>query len=150
MNLQRGWEKEPRRNSRLPKKHLFHSRPEALWTTFRLYKNSKSQTLETLVSFKLHLIITLPLSIFFPLFARKANIVYYLSHNCVSIKTIFLLFVKQRVFSLLWVARQSSHSYYLTMRRRSSWIVSTPFRGSFKHSVGMEGFDKANSPKLMW
>ena len=39
----------PRRNSRLPKKYLFHSRPEVLRTTFRRYKISKSQILETLV-----------------------------------------------------------------------------------------------------
>ena len=49
-NIERGWEKGPRKNSRLPKKHPFHSRPEALWTTFRRYKNSNSRTLETLVS----------------------------------------------------------------------------------------------------
>ena len=40
--------KGPRRNSRLPK-YLFYSRPEVLRTTFRRYKISKSQTLETLV-----------------------------------------------------------------------------------------------------
>ena len=34
--------KGPRRISRLPKKHLFHSRPEVLRTTFRHYKISKS------------------------------------------------------------------------------------------------------------
>ena len=38
----------PRRNSRLPKKRLY-SRPEVLRTTFKRYKISKSQTLETLV-----------------------------------------------------------------------------------------------------
>ena len=47
--LREGKKKGPRRNSRLPKKHLFHSRPEVLRTTFRRYKISKSQTLETLV-----------------------------------------------------------------------------------------------------
>ena len=91
MNLQRGWEKGPRRNSKLPKKHLFHSRPEVLRTTFRLYKNSKSQTLETLVS--------LPLSIFFLLlFARKANIVcllFIVSQTCFNKNDFF--FVKQRI-----------------------------------------------------
>ena len=71
---------------------------------------------------------------------------YLLSFN----KNNFLLFVKQQVFSILWVARQSSHSYYLIVRRRSGWILSTSLRGSFKHSVGKEGFDKANSRKLMW
>ena len=40
----------PRRNARLPKKHLFHSRPKALRATFKRYKMSKSLTLETLVS----------------------------------------------------------------------------------------------------
>ena len=124
------------------------SRPEALWTTFRCYKNSKSQTFETFVL----LIVTLPLSIFFLLlFARKANLVcslFIVSQMCFN-KNDFLL-LNNGFFSIFWVARQSSHSYYLTVRRRSSWIVSPHPHGSFKYSVGMEGFDKVNRRKLMW
>ena len=86
--------KGPRRNSRLPKKHLFHSTPEVLRTTFRCYKISKSRTLETLVLPKPHLIVTLPLSIFFLLlFARKANLVsllFIVSQTCFN-KNDFLL-----------------------------------------------------------
>ena len=145
--------KGPRRNSRLPKKHLFHSRPKVLWTTFRHYKISKSQTLEMLLLLKPHLIVTLPLSIFFLLlFARKANLVcllFIVSQTCFN-KNDFFVIVKQRIFSILWIVRQSSHLYYLTIRRGSGWIVSTPLHGSFKHNVGMEGFDKANSRKQMW
>ena len=73
-NPQRGWEKGPRRNSRLPKKHLFYSRPETLRTTFKHYKNSQSQTLETLVSLQPQLIVTLPLSILLLLFASYLSL----------------------------------------------------------------------------
>ena len=58
-------EKCPRRNSRLPKKHLFQEwkRPEVLRKTFRRYKISKAQNLETLVLLQPHLIVPLSLDI---------------------------------------------------------------------------------------
>ena len=121
--------KGPRRNSRLLKNHLFPSRPEVVRKTFSRYKISKSQTLETLVLLEPHLIVTFPLSILFLLlFARKANLVcllFIVSQTCFNKKRFFVV-VKQRVFSILWVAKQSRHLYYLTVRRRSGWTVSTP------------------------
>ena len=70
-------------------------------------------------------------------------VIYYLNKNhlCYLLTTGFLNF---------WVARQSSHLYHLTVRRRSGWIVSILLRGYFKHSVGKERLDKANSWKQMW
>ena len=146
-NLQRGWEKGPRRNTRLPKKHPFYSRPEALRTTFRLYKNSMFQTLETLVSFNRTSSSLFFTRYSFSYFSRKAKIVCLLSivsKTCFN-KNYFSLFVKQQVFSILWVTRQSSHSYYSSVRRRSGGIVSSPLRGSFKHSVGTEEFESKQS-----
>ena len=75
---------------------------------------------------------------------------YLLSQKRVSIKKKKIVICLQRVFCVLLVFRQSNHSYYLTVKRRSGWIMSTPLRGSFKHSVGTEGSDKAKSRKQMW
>ena len=43
---------------------------------------------------------------------------------------------------IIWVAGQSSHSYFLTIRR-SGWIASTSLCGYFNHSVGMDELDKS-------
>ena len=138
-NPQRGWEKGPRRNSRLPKKHLFHSRPEELPTTFRHYKNSKSQNFRdvsvTLTARHRHSSSLDILSFSVCQEKQTSFVCYLLPHKRVSIK--------KKFFSILWVARQSSLSYYLTFRGRSGWIMSTPLHGSFKHSVGTEEFDDA-------
>ena len=88
-------------------------------------------------------------SFFFLLRKQTLFACYLLSHKHVSINTIFVI-CKQRVFFILWVGRQTNQLCYQTNRRRSGWIVSTPLRGSFKHSVGTEGFDKTNSWKQMW
>ena len=85
--------KVPRRNSRLSKKHPFHSRPEVLWTTVRRYKISVSDFRDVSVTLT-HLIITLPLPIFFLLlFSGKANIVcllFIVTQTCFN-KIDFLL-----------------------------------------------------------
>ena len=60
----------------------------------------------------------------------KHHLVIYCLTNVFKKNDFFV--VKWRVFSILWVARQSSHSYYPTIRRRSGWIVYPPLHGSFK------------------
>ena len=153
MNHQRGWGNRPRRNSRLPKKHPFHSRSEAFQTTFRLYKNLMSQTLETLVLYKPRLIVIVPLLVFFLLFfARKTNIVcllFIVSQMCFKKKNTFLLFVINR-FSLFFELLDNQATHITKLSKRYGWIVSTPNHGSLKYSVGPDGREKANSQQQMW
>ena len=59
----------------------------------------------------------------------------------------FLLFVNGFSLFLEFLDNLASH---ITGPSEEDPAVSTPLHGSFKHSVGTEGFDKANSRKLMW
>ena len=153
MNHQWGWEKGPRRNSRLPKKHPFHSRLEALRTNVRLYKNWNSQTLETLSLFSPHLIVTLPLSLFFLLLlARKANIVFFcylLSHKRASIKKTFLSFVNNG-FSLFFELLNYEATHITGPAEDLAELCQSPASWIFQTQRGYGRAWQANSRKQLW
>ena len=77
---------------------------------------------------------------------------YLLSHKRVLIKTIFCCLLKNE-FSLFFelLSNLATHITWPSEEDPAE-LCHHPCarRGSFKHSVGTEGFDKANSRKLMW
>ena len=151
-NHQWGGGKGPRRNSRLLKKHPFHSRSKAHRTTFKLYKNSKSQTLQTLVSHELVLIFHLHLSIFFLLlFARKTNIVslFFIVSQTYFNKKPFLLFVCNE-FSLFFELLDNLATHFTWLPEEDPAELCQPPLWIFPTQRWHGRTDKENSRKQMW
>ena len=82
-----------------------------------------------------HIIITIPLSIFFLPGEQTLFACYLLSHKRFSV---FFELLDNLATHITWLSEEDLAE------------LSSHLRGSFKHSVGSEEFDKANNRKQMW